>query len=162
MSSQPSLHPEIAAFLGLGLSMHVGACDARGRPQLTRALAVRVVDRGTVELLVPSAAGAALIAAVGETGVVAAVFCQPTTHRTLQLKGGQALARPVAASDWPGLPHVRQAFADEIEPFGFDAAFCEAWFGTLDDSLHGILFQPSGAWNQTPGPAAGAPIAVHA
>jgi hypothetical protein len=162
MSTAPRLHPDIEAFLALGLSMHVGACSAAGQPQLTRALAVRARDDGAVELLVPSVAGAALIAAVHEAGQVATVFCQPTTHRTLQLKGRQAVARPASPADWPQLPHNRQAFADEIEAYGFDEAFCAAWFGVADDSLHSIVFRPTGAWNQTPGPAAGAPIQVHA
>ena len=161
MTSSP-LHPQIVEFLALGLSMHVGACNAAGQPQLTRALAVRTLPDGAVELLVPSVAGAALIAAVSDAGQVATVFCQPTTHRTLQLKGGQAVARPARANDWPQLGRNREAFAEEIEGYGFDAAFCEAWFGVDGDSLHSIVFQPSGAWNQTPGPAAGAPIPVHA
>lgn len=156
------LHPDIVAFLRLGLSIHVGAADGDGRPQLTRALAVRVVDDGQVELLVPSVPGAGLLSAVADAGQVAAVFCQPTTHRTLQLKGGHAAARPTRAADWPQLPMNRQAFADEIELYGFDEGFCTAWFGVAEDSLHAIVFRPSGAWNQTPGPAAGAPIAVTA
>lgn len=162
MSTAPRLHPDIEAFLALGLSMHVGACNAAGQPQLTRALAVRARDDGAVELLVPSVASAALIDAVNAAGQVATVFCQPTTHRTLQIKGGHAIARPTSAADWPQLPHNRRAFAHEIQAYGFDETFCAAWFGAAGDSLHSIVFQPTGAWNQTPGPAAGAPVPVHA
>ena len=162
ITSPHRLHPDIAAFLSLGLSMHVGACDATGLPQLTRALAVRLLPDGAIELLVPSMAGAALLAAVNDAGQVATVFCQPTTHRTLQLKGGQAVARPTTAADWPSLANDRRAFADEIAPYGFDVTFCDAWFCGLDDRVHSVVFHPTGAWNQTPGPSAGAPISVHA
>jgi len=162
MSSASCLHPDIAAFLDLGLSIHVGACDAAGQPQLARGLAVRVLGDTTVEVLVPSLGAAALIAAVGDAGQVAVVCCQPTTHRTLQLKGGQAAARPARPADWPQLSRNRRDFGSEIEAYGFGDDYTSAWFDAADGGFHGIVFQPSGAWNQTPGPAAGAPIPVHA
>ena len=162
MSSSPRLHPHIVAFLELGLSIHVGACAADGQPQLTRGLAVRTLADGAIEVLVPSRSSAALLAAVADAGQVAVVLCQPTTHRTLQLKGGHAVARPARAADWPQFARNRRDFGSEIETYGFGDAYTSAWFDAPDDSFHGIVFEPSGAWNQTPGPAAGAPIEVHA
>lgn len=159
----PALHPDILAFLRLGLSIHVGACDAAGLPHLTRALAVRTLEGGgIVEVLVPSVPSGALLEAAQQAGQLAVVLCQPSTHRTLQLKGDRAVVRSARAQDWPQLPVNRRAFGNEIQAYGFDEVFCAAWFGGLEDSLHAIAFRPTGAWNQTPGPAAGAPIAVHA
>lgn len=162
MSSLPRLHPDIVAFLDIGLSIHLGACASDGQPQLTRGLAVRPLADGRVEVLVPSRSSTALLAAVADAGQVAAVFCQPTTHRTLLLKGGHAVARAARVSEWPQFARNRRDFGTEIEAYGFGDDYTSAWFDAPDDSFHGVVFEPSGAWNQTPGPAAGAPIAVHA
>ena len=163
MPSAPKpLHPDILAFLRLGLSIHVGACDAAGLPQLTRALALRVPDGRRIALLLPRLPAAPLLDAVRHSAQVAMVVCQPTTHRTLQIKGGEARVVPAAAADWPQLAANHQAFTREIEPFGFDAAFANAWFGAPADSLLSVEFTPSGAWNQTPGPGAGSPVELAA
>ena len=68
MSSLPRLHPDIVAFLDIGLSIHLGACASDGQPQLTRGLAVRTLADGAVEVLVPSLSSAALRAAGAAAG----------------------------------------------------------------------------------------------
>ncbi len=93
---------------------------------------------------------------------MALVACQPTTHRTLQIKGGEAEVVPANIADWPQLAANQQAFGREIEPFGFDAIFTNAWFGAPAGSLLGVEFTPTGAWNQTPGPGAGYPVELTA
>jgi hypothetical protein len=108
---------------------------------------------------VPAEPAAALLAAIEDTGQVALVLCQPSTHFTVQVKGRDARVERVVTAQWPELDRNRDAFGAEILNYGFDADFTDAWFsvrGNDVDALRLVHFTPSGAWNQTPGPGAGA------
>lgn len=152
-------HPDLLAFLQRGLSLYLGSTDARGWPQVARAFAVRALPGPQLALAVPAGPAAGLLAGIEATGQVALVLCQPTTHFTVQVKGRDACVEPVQAGQWPELGRNREAFGAEILPFGFDDEFTDAWFSIAEsdiDSLRVVRFTPSGAWNQTPGPGAGA------
>lgn len=155
------LHPDLLAFLQRGLSLYMGGTDAQGWPQVARALAIRPLPGPQLALAVPSESSAGLLEAIEGTGQVALVLCQPTTHFTVQIKGRDAVVEPLPAEQWPELNRNRQAFGAEIVGFGFDSDFTEAWFsvaGNHAEALRLVRFTPSGAWNQTPGPGAGAPM----
>lgn len=155
----PQLHPDLLAFLQRGLSLYAGSVDADRRPQVARALAVRPLPGPQLAIAVPVEPAASLLAGIEATGHVALVLCQPTTHFTVQVKGRDACIEPLAPAEWPELDRNHQAFAAEIRPFGFDAEFAAAWFsvvGNGPDTLRVVRFTPTGAWNQTPGPGAGA------
>ena len=157
----PRFHPQLLEFLQHGLSLYAGSTDARGGPQVARAFAVRPLPGPQLALAVPAGPAAGLLAAVEATGQVALVLCRPSTHVTFQVKGRDARVEPLQWEDWPELGRNRQAFATEIRPFGFDSDFNDAWFsvlGTGPETLRVVRFTPSGAWNQTPGPGAGAPM----
>ena len=152
------LHPDLLAFLQRGLSLYLGSTDARGWPQVARALAIRALPGPQLALAVPTGSAAELLAAIEATGQVALVLCQPTTHFTVQVKGRDARVEPLLAEQWPELRRNRDAFSAEILPFGFGADFTDAWFSVAGDGVHAlriVRFTPSGAWNQTPGPGAG-------
>lgn len=152
-------HPDLLAFLQRGLSLYMGSTDAHGRPRVARALAIRPLPGPQLALAVPSEPAAGLLTGIEATGQVALVLCQPTTHFTVQLKGRDACVLPLQAEEWPELRHNRDAFGVEILPFGFDSEFADAWFsvvGNGPETLRVVRFTPSGAWNQTPGPGAGA------
>lgn len=155
------LHPDLLVFLQRGLSLYAASTDARGWPQVARALAIRPLPGPQLAIAVPSEPGAALLAGIAATSQVALVLCQPTTHYTVQLKGRDACVEPLQVAQWPELDRNHRAFGLEIRPFGFDADFNDAWFsvaGNGPDVLRVVRFTPSGAWNQTPGPGAGAPM----
>jgi hypothetical protein len=155
------LHPDLLAFLQRGLSLYLGGTDARGWPQVARAFAIRPLPDAQLLLLIPAEPAAALLGAVEATGQVALVLCQPSTHFTVQIKGRDAVVEPVQAGQWPELERNRAAFGQEIHPYGFDAEFTDAWFSVVGNdpgALRIVRFTPSGAWNQTPGPGAGAPM----
>jgi hypothetical protein len=155
------LHPDLLVFLQRGLSLYAGSTDARGWPQVARALAIRPVPGPQLLLAVPVEPAASLLAGIAATRQIALVLCQPTTHYTVQLKGRDASIEPLQVEQWPELDRNRDAFGAEILPFGFDAEFADAWFsitGNGPEALRVVRFTPSGAWNQTPGPGAGAPM----
>lgn len=155
------LHPYLLSFLQRGLSLYAGSTDSNGRPQVARALAIRALPGPQLAIAIPSVSAADLLAGIAATGQIALVLCQPSTHHTVQLKGRDACIEPLALEDWPELDRNHDAFGLEIRPFGFDADFNDAWFsvaGNGPDVLRVVRFTPCGAWNQTPGPGAGAPM----
>jgi hypothetical protein len=161
MNPRAELHPDLLAFLQRGLSLYMGSTDASGGPQVARALAIRPLPGPQLALAVPAEPAAGLLAAIGSTGQVALVLCQPSTHFTVQIKGRDACVEPLPAEQWPELRRNRDAFSAEILGFGFDSDFTDAWFsvaGNGPEALRLVRFTPSGAWNQTPGPGAGAPM----
>lgn len=157
------LHPDLLDHLRIGLSIHLGGRTAQGLPLLNRALAIRTEPDHRLSVLLSSPAADALLAAVREVPHVAVVLCQPTTHKTVQIKGRDAVVSPVHAEDWVHRGEHKLRFVAEIQPFGFDEAFASAWLDVdSPDRLHAVTFTPYGAWNQSPGPGAGRPMEVHA
>lgn len=157
----PRLHPDLLDFLQLGLSLYAGGHDARGWPQVARALAIRPLPGPQLALAIPAEQARGLLTAIAETGQIALVLCQPSTHQTVQIKGRDAVIEPLADEAWPELRRNRDAFGNEILPYGFDADFADAWFSVAGNDaadLQVVRFTPCGAWNQTPGPGAGAPM----
>lgn len=158
----PALHPDLARLLGKGVSIHVGARSASGEPQLARAIALRLMSDHRLALLIPAISGRDLLRAVGEVPLVAAVFCQPTTHHTVQIKGREAVVAQAVPEDWSHRARYKQSFVDEIRPYGFGEDFASAWLDTDDADLFTVTFTPTGAWDQTPGPGAGRALEVFA
>lgn len=152
------LHEQLRQFLGLGLSIHIGACDAATGPTLSRALAVQLRPAARLAVLLPALPGQELLDAIAQTAQVACVFCQPTSHIAIQIKGRDARVEPAWTADWPELTRNHHGFAAEIAPFGFGPEFADAWFDVPGAQLQVVSFLPTGAWNQTPGPGAGAPM----
>ncbi|WP_298011188.1 hypothetical protein [uncultured Aquabacterium sp.] len=157
------LHPDLLDYLRIGLSIHLGGRTAQGLPLLNRALALRVESDHRLSVLLSSPAADTLLDAIREVPQVAVVLCQPTTHRTVQIKGRDAVVSPARPEDWLHRSEHKLRFVTEIRPFGFDEVFASAWLDVdSPDRLHAVTFTPYGAWNQSPGPGAGRPIEVHA
>lgn len=156
------LSDRLLAFLAKGLSIHIGACDVDGQPELARALAVRAEPDGRLALLLPSVPGAPLLAAVAATGRLSVVLCQPTTHTAVQLRGRDAVREAADLAQWPELPRSHEAFLAEVQPFGFGRDFTSAWFEVPEAQMAVLRFVPTGAWDQTPGPGAGSPMELYA
>ena len=89
---------------------------------------------------------------------MAAVFSLPSSHRSVQLKGGDAEIGAPAAGDYENVGRYIEAFAREIEPHGFSAAMARALLAVEADDLITLSFTPSAAFSQTPGPGAGEPL----
>lgn len=154
-------HPDLLAFLQQGLSLYAASTDARGWPHVARAFAIRALPGAQLAFAMPAEPSAGLLAGIEDTRQVALVLCQPSTHYTVQLKGRDACVEPAQAEHWPELLRNREAFGREILPFGFGDTFTDAWFSVATHdatAFRTVRFTPCGAWNQTPGPGAGAPM----
>jgi hypothetical protein len=153
---QVLLDPEVAAFIQGGVSVVIAARNAELVPDVVRGCGCRVSrDRGRVTVLVESGRAEVLLADIRATRKVAVVFSQPSTHRTIQLKGDDAAVVPFTAADRPIAERHLLAWVAELVSAGFDADFAATIHGRAERNVAAIRFTPTSAFEQTPGPAAG-------
>jgi Pyridoxamine 5'-phosphate oxidase len=150
--------PEQAALLEGPVSIIVGSRDESLRPHLTRALGCRLdADRRRATVLLPRAAGAQVLADLQANGRIAVVASRPTTNRTLQIKGSDATLQPCTAQDEALAAAHLEGFIDEITRLGFQAEVART-VHRHDTGIAAVGFTIVEAYEQTPGPQAGAPL----
>lgn len=153
------LTQDLVDYLRLGLAHQVGACGADGQPHVVRALALVQEDEGRLSVLLSALASPELLHAVRSTRQVAVVLCQPTTLRTVQVKGADAEVHLAETPAYRRLVALRgEAFWTDVESLGFSRLTLSGWYDVPEGALVRIVFTPYGAWNQTPGPGAGMPV----
>lgn len=152
----PLFDAEHAAFMQGGISLNMAACGADLAPSVARALGCRIApERTTVRLLVSRAQAAAVLAHVGENGKLAAVFSEPSSHRTVQLKATDAAVEAAGADDIAAVARYRDDFVAHLETRGYNPALIRAFLSCPDSDLCAIHFTPCAAFSQTPGAGAG-------
>jgi len=151
------LSDEIASFLTGGVSITVASRSAQLVPSVARAKGC-VVVRGAapkLRVLMSAAQAGACLDDVRATGMISVTFSIPNTHRTVQLKGIDATIAAFTAADREAVSAYVEAFAEAIRPLGFLEEFTHAFFASPVDEV-AIEFTPTEAFQQTPGPKAGA------
>lgn len=153
------LDPDHAAFVQGGVSVVVSSRNDRFVADVLRGCGCRVSrDRRKVTVLVERERTGTVVDDVRANGRIAVVFSQPSTHRTLQLKGTDAsVGRATAADLRTSRRHLESWMAD-MRKLGYEAAFTRAVRGEGTDLL-AITFTVAAAFEQTPGPAAGRRLA---
>jgi hypothetical protein len=151
------LDPAHAAFIQSGVSIVAASRDRDNNPMLVRAVACRVSpDRQRVTVFLSRRQAGTLLADVGSSRVLAVVFSQPSTHRTIQLKSVDAVEVPLAAGDVERMAeHARLVVAD-LKRLGYGDEVLRAYFSYTVEDVAAVAFTPSAAFTQTPGPGAGA------
>lgn len=147
------------AMVDKGVSAIVSACDAQLRPSIMRAMGSSITPDGcTVTVYLVRRQSRQLLLDLAATGRIAVVFSEPLSHQTVQVKASQVRIRPAQAPDEPLLQRYRAAMEYELARVGFDARFVRAMFAWQLDDLVAISFEPEVAFDQTPGPRAGAAL----
>lgn len=150
--------PEQAALMARHVSVIVGSRDASQRPHLMRAVGCRLsADRRRVTVLMPQESGQAVLDDLRDNGQIAVVFSEPSSNRTLQLKGGDATVAPCGPGDTALAGAYLQGFVDEIGQLGFAAEVAHTML-RHGDALMAVHFTVAAAFEQTPGPSAGEPL----
>jgi hypothetical protein len=150
------LSPDLVAMMERGVSVIVGSRDAALRPSIMRALGSSVEDGGRkVTVFVSRRQSRQLVQDIAATGHVAAVFSEPSTHRTVQLKARRAVLRSATAADEPLLARYLASMEHEIQQVGFAPHMTRAMLAHKLEDLVAITFEPEVAFDQTPGPKAG-------
>jgi hypothetical protein len=155
-SPPPLIGSEQAALMARRVSVIVGSRDAQHRPHVMRAVGCRVSpDRRRISVFLIASSSQAVLADLRENGLIAVVFSEPTTHRTAQFKGSDAVVAPLEPGDADTVADYLQRFIAEIGQIGFTAEVARTMLGHAPDDLVAVHFTPSAGFEQTPGPTAG-------
>lgn len=154
------LPPPLVATMAAGASVLVASRDERLRPSVMRAMGSRVdAASGEVTVFLSRRQSADLLSDIARSGQVAAMFSQPSTHLSVQLKASRASVRPAAESDRPALDAYLAAMEREIGAVGYPPTLVRAMLAYDLSDLVALSFTPEQAFEQTPGPRAGSVIA---
>jgi hypothetical protein len=92
------------------------------------------------------------------TNQAAVVFTEPSTHRSMQVKGSDARITPLEEGDWPAVSAHADDLVAEICPLGYTEALVRKMTECTPQQVVAVRFTPSSAFGQTPGPRAGAAL----
>lgn len=155
----PLIDASHVAFIQGAVGISVAACDRSGKPALVRAIGCHVTkDRPLVTIYLSAIQAAQLLVCVRDNGAVAVVFSEPSTHRTVQLKGAGTIVDGLLEGEWERVQAYREAFVRELAPLGFDPVMVRTLLSHRQADIVALRFVPSEAYSQTPGPQAGAPL----
>jgi hypothetical protein len=151
---------EHAAFLTTaGVSISVGSRNADHLPNLTRGIGCRIADdRSRVSVFVIAEQSRDLLDDLRANRCVAAVFTEPHTHRTIQLKGRDAVIESLEAGDLKIIERYREVFTAELGALGYSGLFVRTLIDSSAGEVVAVSFSPAAAFSQTPGPKAGMPL----
>src|SRR5688500_9745105 len=157
MSTTPLIPPALLAMMARGVSVIVASRDLAFRPSVMRAIGSQVAAGGSmITVFISRRQARQLIQDVAATGHIAAVFSEPATHRTVQVKATRAVLRNAEPADELVLASYLSSMEDEIERAGYPPLVARAMLAHRIDDLVAISFAPEQAFDQTPGPKAGA------
>ena len=149
----------LARFIAGAVSIIVASRDAANVPSLTPAIGCRVTrDRRTVTLFVDATQAGALLGDVLASHALAVVFSQPSTHRTYQLKGVDAARVALTEADRERIARYPDMMIGELGKLGLPETFTRATLASVPADVAAIAFTPCAAFDQTPGPRAGAKL----
>jgi hypothetical protein len=126
--------------------------DESLRPALTRGWGLLVGDEGeSLTLCLGTPPGSAVRANLEANGEIAVTCSQPTTYRTVQVKGKAEVLGPPDEQQSKAVADHLAAFSAEVAGLGLggDPALL------LDDELLAVVVSPREVFDQTPGPGAG-------
>jgi hypothetical protein len=157
------LPADIADFIQGGVSITVASRDERLVPSIAKGVGCRVAAASDqVTVMIFANAAQAVARDITRHAQVAVVFSKPSTNRTVQLKGRDVAIVPTTPADLALVRRWMALFADDLQLLGWDLRYVEATFLHDPSQLMALRFTPEGAFQQTPGPAAGAPLAMQA
>ena len=149
------LDAEHAAFIQGAVSVVVSSRNSQHVPDVVRGCGCRISrDRRRVTVLVEAARAGSVLDDIAANGLIAVVFSQPSTHRTIQLKGSDARVARVTGADRVIAQRHLLAWVQDLQLIGYAADFARAVRGEAPD-LVAVAFTLASAFLQTPGPAAG-------
>jgi hypothetical protein len=152
------LPPHFVAMMARGVSVIVASRDARLRPSLMRAVGSRLEADGQVTVYLSRPQSRQLLQDIASTGRIAVVFSEPATHRTVQLKASRVQIREATAEDAPVLDAYLRSMEHEILQVGFPPEVTRTMLAHRLEDVVAVRFAPEQAFDQTPGPRAGAPV----
>jgi hypothetical protein len=159
MAAAALIPKELLAMMARGVSVIVGSRDAQLRPSIMRAVGSRIeADGQQVTVYLARRQSRQLLEDLAASGQIAAVFSEPSTHRSVQLKASRVEMRPASADDQPVLAAYLRSMEAEIASVGFPAHVTRTMLAHQLEDVVAVRFTPEQAFEQTPGPRAGAAL----
>jgi hypothetical protein len=147
----------LAGFLEEGLSIHIGARNARLQPSGARAAAVTVDPDGShILVYLPDLGASRILPDLEATGQAAVSFGRPTDDRASQVKGIVTAIRPASPDERATITAQWQGFMRQLETIGIPREIALGW-ATWPAVV--VRLRVTAVFEQTPGPLAGTPIA---
>ena len=111
---------DVIAFLdGRRVAVSIASRSEHCIPSVTRALGYRIsADASEFAIFVPRQAERVL-ADLRTTAQAAVVFTEPSTHKSVQVKGSDARITPLEEGDWPVISAYADDLVAEICPLGY-------------------------------------------
>lgn len=154
------LDDRVLEFLQLRLMISVASRSPEHVPSVVRCHGFRLFQQPQrLAVFVRSRHSERVLADIRATGLVAVVFSEPSTHRTLQVKGEDAVVGTLEEGDWPMVGAHMEAAVAELCPLGYAETWVRTVFEATPAQMQAVRFTPSSAFAQTPGPRAGEPLA---
>ncbi|MDY0108302.1 MAG: hypothetical protein RBS27_16600 [Giesbergeria sp.] len=163
MTAPPLLSPQHIAMVDRGVSVIVASRDAALRPSIMRGVGSAIsADGMQITVYLRRSQSRQLLRDIEAGGGVAVVFSEPPTHRTLQLKADGAFQRNAGPADLPLLQRYLASMQHELAQVGYGPDFVAAMLSAPLEDVVALQFTPLAAFDQTPGPRAGAPLTTAA
>jgi general stress protein 26 len=157
-SALSQLPPALLAVVDQGASVLVASRDEKQRPSVMRAMASRR-DGETITVYLARSQSRQLLADIERSGRVAAMFSQPSTHLSIQMKSSAVSVRPADESDRPAIDRYAVAMEGEVESVGYPRHLARVMLASKLDDLVAVSFEAGEVFDQTPGAKAGAQVA---
>jgi hypothetical protein len=152
----PLLDEQHAAFIQGGVSVIVATRNTELVPDAVRGCGCRVSkDRRSVTVLIDPGRAGSVIEDIGSNRMIAVVFSQPSTHRTIQLKGTDARLVRISPGDRALAVKHLAAWVEDLCSVGYRPEFARVLHGEAPRAMVAVAFTPTSAFQQTPGPGAG-------
>ena len=153
------LPPDLVAMMARGVSVIVASRDARLRPSIMRAVGSRVEAGGQdITVYLARRQSRQLLQDLAATGQIATVFSEPSTHKSVQVKSSRVAMREAGTEDVPVLAAYLRSMEHEVQKVGFGPPVTQAMLAHRLDDVVAVRFTPEQAFEQTPGPRAGAAL----
>lgn len=153
------LDAKVLEFLQRRVMVSVGSCSRDRVPSVVRCVGFRVLDNPQrVAVFVRAGESTKLLDDIRASGRVAVVFSEPSTHRTLQIKGDDARVAALEDDDAALVERHRESAVAELGPLGYRPEWIRTALGVSGCEIVAVRFTPCSAFGQTPGPRAGAPL----
>lgn len=147
---------QLKEFIESGVAAIMGTADAEGRPEVIYVWGPRVSNDGqALSVFLEEARSLETLKNAGANRRVAVTFADPVTYRSIQLKGTFAGTGVPNADDEAWVLRHREAFTISTALVG------DRQPGRRNYWMNGILridMKVECAFDQTPGPNAGAPL----
>jgi hypothetical protein len=155
-----TLDENVLQFLQRRVVVSLASCNHEGIPSLVRCVGFRILDKPQrVAVFMRANESPKLVADIRASGRVAVVFSEPSTHRSLQIKGDDAQIGALEDGDAALIERHRESVVAELVPLGYPARWLRTVVDTTALEVLAVRFTPGSAFAQTPGPRAGAPLA---